>query len=348
MVENIFRIVGYLILLAINIIEYWFLHSHFHFIVLVIMIVAPVLSVLMALHLRKNISAEISSDALKGEYGTQNQESFFTVKLINKTPWVSLDIKLLLEISNEFFGTKGEVLFSVPVYSRKGYELKVPVSAMLPGRISVSLKQLKLKDLMGFVFLKKDMDAKGEIVVMPEVIKQEIGDKTYFETGMLESEESSKKGNDFSDVHEIREYIPGDKLMSIHWKLSAKRDILMVKDRVSMSDKQLVVLPELCNVTSYDLNRILITTYSLIYSLVKDKFNVRLMYWSKNRYEYEDVRIDYVEALDDAFSKMFYEECYESMDEAASRMPLVHPEMKSYLHVTSQGGTAMVVVKENC
>ena len=52
-------------------------------------------------------------------------------------------------------------------------------------------------------FIKKDMDAKGEIVVMPEVIKQEIGDKTYFETGMLESEESSKKGNDFSDVHEI-------------------------------------------------------------------------------------------------------------------------------------------------
>ena len=26
----------------------------------------------------------------------------------------------------------------------------------------------------------------------------------------------------FSDVQEVREYIPGDKLMSIHWKLSAK------------------------------------------------------------------------------------------------------------------------------
>ncbi len=345
--ENIFRGVGYLLLLAINIIAYWFLHSHFHFIVLVIMVLAPVASFLMALHLRKRIAAEVTSTSLKGEYGAQNQESFFKVKLINPTLWASLDVKLVMEVSNEFFGTKGSMLFSVPVYSRKGYELTVPLIPELPGRITLTLKEVKIKDLMGFVFIKKRMDTSGELVVMPEAISQEIQDKTYFESGMLESEESSKKGNDFSDVQEIREYIPGDKLMSIHWKLSAKRDILMVKDRVSMSDKQLVVLPELCNANLYDLNTILITTYSLINTLVRDKLNVRLMYWSKKRFEYEDIRIDYVEALDDAFGKMFYEECYQDMGEAAGHMPLVHPEMKSYLHVSADGGKAMVVVREN-
>lgn len=345
--ENILRAVGYMLLLAINVIAYWFLHSHFHFVVLVIMVLAPVFSILTALHLRRSIDAQVESVSIKGAYGVQNEESFFNVKLINKTPWASLDVKLVMEVKNEFFGTAGEMIFSVPVYSLKGYKLNIPLVAELPGRITLTLKEIRLKDLMGFVFLKKKMGNYGELVVMPEHLKQEISDKTYFETGMLESEESSKKGNDFSDVQEIREYIPGDKLMSIHWKLSAKRDILMVKDRVSMSDKQLVVLPELCNANLYDLNVILITTYSLIRSLVQDKFNVRLMYWSKKRYEYEDVRIDYVEALDDAFAKMFYEECYQDMGEAASHMPLVHPEMKSYLHVTGDGGRAMVVVREN-
>ncbi len=345
--ENIFRTVGYIILLAVNVIAYWFLHSHFHFIVLVVMILAPVFSVLMALHLRKNITAKVESSSLKGEYGRQNQESFFKVKLINKTPWASLDVKLVMEIKNEFFNTEGKMVFSVPIYSMKGYELEVPLLVELPGRLTLTLKEIKIKDLMGFVFLKKEMQESGELVVMPMNLNQEIQDKTYFETGMLESEESSKKGNDFSDVQEIREYIPGDKLMSIHWKLSAKRDILMVKDRVSMSDKQLVVLPELCNLNNYELNAILITTYSLIHSLVKDKFNVRLMYWSKNRYEYEDIRVDYVEALNDAFAKMFYEECYQNMDEAASHMPLVHPEMKSYLHIYGEGGNSMIVVREN-
>ncbi len=345
--ENIFRTVGYLILLAINIIAYWFLHSHFHFIVLVIMVLAPIFSTLIALHLRSKIRVQVSSDCLKGEYGTQNHESFFTVKLINPTWWPSLDVKLFVEVANEFFGTSGNLSFSVPVYSKKGYELKVPLIADLPGRLTLTVKQIKIKDLMGFFFLKKNMDSKGELIVLPELIKQEIGDKTYFESGMLESEESSQKGNDFSDVQEIREYIPGDKLMSIHWKLSAKRDILMVKDRVSMSDKQLVVVPELCNASHYELNTILVTAYSLIHTLVKDKLNVRLMYWSKNRFEYEDVRIDYVEALDSAFAKMFYEECYKAMDEASSHMALVHPEMKSYLHISASGGSAMVIVREN-
>ena len=33
--------------------------------------------------------------------------------------------------------------------------------------------------------------------------------------------------------------------MSIHWKLSAKKDSLMVKDRVAMSDQQMVIVTEL-------------------------------------------------------------------------------------------------------
>ena len=345
--ENIFRIVGYTLLLVVNIIAYWFLHSHFHYMVLVIMILAPVCSILMALRLRKKIEAEVMCKNLRGEYGHQKQEGFFTVRLKNKTLWTSLDVKLVMEVTNDFFGTKGSLVFSVPVYSRKGYEFDVPLVAELPGRIKLTIKEVRIKDLMGFVFLRKKVDASGELVVMPQIIGQDIKDKTYLETGMLESEESSKKGNDFSDVQEIREYIPGDKLMSIHWKLSAKRDILMVKDRVSMSDKQLVVLPELCNGNIYDLNAILVTTYSLINTLVRDRLNVRLMYWSKNQFQYEDIRIDHVEALNDAFAKMFYEECYKDMGEAASHMPLVHPEMKSYLHISSEAGRPVVIVREN-
>lgn len=345
--ENFFRAIGYVLLLTINIIAYWFLHSHFHFIVIVIMVVAPVFSVITAIYLRKIIEVKVENAGGKGECGEQNHEMFFLVKLINPTPWMSLDVKLKLRVSNPFFGTEGEMLFSVPVYSFKGYELRIPFVSDFPGRINIEVEELKIKDLMGFVFLKKKMASQGEILVMPQIIGEKQHNMTYLESGMLESEESTKRGNDFSDVQEIREYIPGDKLMSIHWKLSAKRDILMVKDRVSMSDKQLVVLPELCKANIFELNVIMATTYSLIADLIKDKLTVRLMYWSKNRYEYEDVRIDYLEGLNDAFGKMFYEECYQDMNEASSHMSLVHPEMKSYLHISAQGGKAVIAVREN-
>ncbi len=345
--ENIFRIIGYALLFMVNAITYWFLHSHFNFMVMVVMIVLPIISIAMALHMRSRLTGEVWCKCAKGEYGKQGEEIYFLLKFNNPTWWVSLDMKVDVEVSNSFFGTKGDMRFSIPLHSKKGYQIELPLLAHLPGLVNVEIKDVIIKDLMGFVYLKKSINTSGEGIIMPRVFEGGDYDKNSLESGMLESEESTKRGNDFSDVQEIREYIPGDKLMSIHWKLSAKRDILMVKDRVSMSDRQLVVLPELCNQTVYDLNIVLATTYSLISKLLEDKLTVRLMYWSKNRYEYEEIRIDYLSTLNEAFSKMFYESCDEDMDEAASHMSMVHPEMKSYLQITSSGGQAIVRVREN-
>lgn len=345
--ENFFRIIIYIALVVVNGFVFYFLHSHFHFLLLVVMLVAPVISVLLAFYMRSKINVTVENRVVREKYGYQNKESFVSVKVQNKTWCVTLDAKLELVVKNTFFGTEGTRIVSVPIYARKGYELELPIVPTLPGMVQIQVKSISIKDLMGFVMLKKRFETVGEISVMPEKISDINYETVNLEQGMLESEESSKKGNDFSDVHEIREYIPGDKLMSIHWKLSAKRDILMVKDRVSMSDKQLVIVPELCNLDVKNLEIILVTTYSIIKYLIEDKTTVRLMYWSEGRYEYEDIRIDYIEELNEAFAKMFYEGTYADMNEAASHMSSVHPEMKAYLHITAESNEAVVRVKEN-
>lgn len=198
----------------------------------------------------------------------------------------------------------------------------------------------------GIFRLKKNVEQTAELSILPRAVTDIAYEKTALEQGMLESEESSKRGNDFSDVQEVREYIPGDKLMSIHWKLSAKRDILMVKDRVSMSDHQLVIVPELFIDQPVNLAAILTMTYSVILELIQEQTTVRLLYWSTNRYEYEDVRIDYKEELDAAFARLYYEKAYKNPSEAADHMALVHPEMHAYLHVFSDGQGAQMQVRE--
>jgi hypothetical protein len=114
-----------------------------------------------------------------------------------------------------------------------------------------------------------------------------------------------------------------------------------------MSDRQMVVLPELARQSAQDLSGVLSLAYTLIMHLIADKTTVRLMYWSADRYEYEDIRIDYREELDAAFAKMFYEHTYENYDEAASHMADVHPEMKAYLHIYSEAGTPQLQIREN-
>lgn len=342
---NILSIIGYLVVVAYSAFMFWFLHSHFFFIVLIMLAAAPVLSIISNFILRHFVSVEINraSDL----YGKQDDETYFIIDVHNPSFFMSLDAKVHITVSNEFFGTVGEQVISIPVHARGGYTIKLPIIAHYPGVIKLEVKRIDIKDMLGMFYLKRKAKTFAEAIIMPLRINDVSYDAVNFEQGMLESEESTKRGNDFSDVQEIREYIPGDKLMSIHWKLSAKRDILMVKDRVSMSDKQLVVLPELCNSDKEVLTQILSVTYTMIHQMISDKTTVRLMYFSINRYEYEDIRIDYPDELNDAFAKLFYEKTYEGADEAASHMSSVHPEMKAYIHVTSENGQAVIHIREN-
>ena len=121
----------------------------------------------------------------------------------------------------------------------------------------------------------------------------------------------------------------------------------MVKDRVSMSDHQLVIVPELFIDQPVNLAAILTMTYSVILELIQEQTTVRLLYWSTNRYEYEDVRIDYKEELDAAFARLYYEKAYKNPSEAADHMALLYPEMHAYLHVFSDGQGAQMQVREN-
>ena len=344
--EFIIRIIGYCLIFIVDVLMYYFLHSHFTFIVLVLMVVAPLFSAIGTFMLRNKISVEVFNMDKTRTYGTQGEEAYILIKVNNPSFLVGLDVKLDVQVKNTFFKTEGRREFVVPIRAFKGYELELPIIPELPGVIEVKVNGIKIKDTMGFFALKKNTDSYCELVVMPIKLNQDIDNLPGLEQGMLESEESTKKGNDFSDVQEIREYIPGDKLMSIHWKLSAKRDILMVKDRVSMSDKQLVILPELTNQNGVLLNQIVANTYAIISQLIKDKTTVRLLYWSVKRYEYEDIRIDHIEDLKEAFAKMFYEETYMGYDEGAINMASVHPEMKAYVHVYTDGSKVHTVVRE--
>ena len=346
--ETKFRMIIYAIILGINGLIFFFLHSHFYFMLLAIMVVAPFLSFAMGWYLKRKISVSVKAaiSSKNGEYSVAHDETYFTIKIDNPTVFMALDAKIEVEISNTFMGTSGTDVISVPVYIKKGYELSIPLISSYPGIVKLRINRICIKDLMGFFCFKKKVEAEAWSYVLPETIQMQDFNPEAFEMCALESEESTKKGNDFSDVSEIREYIPGDKLMKIHWKLSVKRDILMVKDSVSMSDKQMVILPELCNENIEALSGILTYTYSIIKKMIADNTTVFLMYFSSNNFDYQSARIDYVEDLNDTFSKMYYEKTYRGQDVAASHMSNVHPEIKSYIWI-SYDNNVFAKIKEN-
>lgn len=54
----------------------------------------------------------------------------------------------------------------------------------------------------------------------------------------------SRKGNDQSEMYDVREYIPGDDIRSVHWKLSSKVDQLLLRQASDPTHYHVVLLPD--------------------------------------------------------------------------------------------------------
>ena len=150
--------------------------------------------------------------------------------------------------------------------------------------------------------------------------------------GTTESEETAKKGHDFSDVSDVREYIPGDKLMSIHWKLSAKRDILMVKDRESMSDEQIVVLISLSG-SAAEVDDVIDLSYMLLEGLVRDGMYVKMLWWSDAAFEIRERRILGIDDMKEAFSLMYYEKIYQDKEKVRGYIRSIMPHLSAIIDI---------------
>ena len=103
---------------------------------------------------------------------------------------------------------------------------KIPVETSHCGAYSYRLTWLYIYDLFGLFFVKINLNMNNEILVkpvpaMPSVMPDMFGFKA-------KNLRRSKLPN--SEIYDIREYQIGDPLRSIHWKMSAKKDALLVKE----------------------------------------------------------------------------------------------------------------------
>ena len=111
------------------------------------------------------------------------------------------------------------------------------VSGVHCGTVDFNIKRCKISDMLKIFTMKvksKDKflsDKNCTVTILPDYIPLENEIANYADMG-LESDEYSKtqKGDDPSEIFDIRDYVEGDKLNRIHWKLSAKQDKTMVKD----------------------------------------------------------------------------------------------------------------------
>ena len=340
------RIIAYLVQYALVFFLHWFLRSHFFLMLLVILSVIPFLSIGAVFLLRHFLTVTLESPEREQTLGGIGHLKL----MIHNPSWlISFDANLYFRTENVFFEDSGVTRLSVPVQMHGTYEKMIPIRYSMNGLYRFSFDGITIRDFIGVVSLGKKISTVTEVMVYPTAEQAARKDMSDMSRGMTESEETMKRGHDFSDVSDVREYIPGDKLMSIHWKLSAKRDILMVKDRVSMSDQQMVILTELsANGENADdiVNEVLTVTYGIIRSFIDEQVYVRLMWWSEGRFEFDERKIVSRDSLKEAFSDIYYEKIYKDTEKTKNLMRSIHPELKAYVRISGRNGEADAEVVE--
>ena len=160
-----------------------------------------------------------------------------------------------------------------------------------------------------------------------------------FGEGFDEFEENGAKGNISSNVTDIREYIPGDRLQKIHWKLSAKIHKLMVKENEQTSSHQFILLPELYlpDPAQPVLEQILSNTLTMGRSLLADGITFFFRYYSITAQDFMQFCILNEDQLEEAFRSCFYESTYAESDLALTVLQKADMVHGSILHVTDKG-----------
>ena len=105
-------------------------------------------------------------------------------------------------------------------------------SANLCGNYEFELVRIKLYDFSRLFYVTKRVKKYANVEVMPQIdeIPVRITDRVRNFFGDSDIYDDLRPGYDPSELFDVREFQNGDRLQSVHWKLSARTDELMVKE----------------------------------------------------------------------------------------------------------------------
>lgn len=107
------------------------------------------------------------------------------------------------------------------------------------GRIYAELKRGRLLDCFGLFSMSLSLKAGARLTVLPELFSCQISLSPT--PALAEDSSLSRRGDDPTEVFQLREYQQGDDVRRIHWKLSSKLDKLILRESSQTVDRSLLV-----------------------------------------------------------------------------------------------------------
>lgn len=309
----------YLIILVCMILFYILFIDSMSLLLLILTILFPVVQIFILMRIASNITASLSTENLSV---AKNTESRIIVKLKNHSLLPVSCAVASMQITNTLTGESQTLTTMLPVSSDNEQSIKFSVSYAHCGKVSVTLKSIKIYDYIRLFSRTINYNISQELTVVPSLVSISP-DITTTLNAITDNEEFSKikPGDDCSEIFNIREYASGDKLNRIHWNLSTKLDELMVKEYSLPVSTQIIIVFELC-MDEYSENRFfkndaaIETVMSLSYYMIRNNISHKISWYDPRTglFNTEKItsEIDFSAFLSSIYSSGTYRDCFKA------------------------------------
>lgn len=154
------------------------------------------------------------------------------LRIENKSVLMVSTLRVTISYLNAVEATKSYLKIDTPVHFLNTDEICLKLASSYCGKIEAKIEKIRIYDLFRLTSMKlKPQKDSASFYVLPKMTAVEPSVINY-SNPLSESSAYSKHrpGDDPSEIFGLHEYVPGDRISKVHWKVSAKEDKLIVKD----------------------------------------------------------------------------------------------------------------------
>ena len=223
------RITGYILAVFISGYLFFMYDGYIWTGILLLELLYPVCSFLFLRAAEKQIKISFGRFPSMGERG---KPFCGEIVLENTSRFLSLKYCVHLQVKHHFSQKGLRRKLSGTIAPADTLTQQISMESQYAGMTDICLTSLVLYDMFGIFRRKIMLRDNRSVGIMPpfDVMPLEITRRTREFIADADEYSTEKQGDDPSEIYQVREYRPPDPVRSVHWKLSAKEDDLIVKE----------------------------------------------------------------------------------------------------------------------
>lgn len=308
---------------------YLFYSDYLSFLSLLFVLLLPVLLFVLVMLASRKLSAALTLESLSA---SRNGDFYVTVHLLNGSFLPLSRVRVSVHVENDLSNTAKDFFLMAPVGAHEEESVTWSMASQYCGQMAVSVTKLTVFDHFGLFLFSKNIDLHGAVYIVPDC--QPISPRVEAATQVqIDSDlySSTKPGDDSSETFGIREYAPGDSARSIHWKMSAKLDRMMIRQFGLPLNCSLFLLLELASENRGQrcspeiIDNIIECVHSLSCYLTKNQIHHTICWYNEKKQRFTQIKITCESDLTLFMRELLASRCYQAPVKALQHYLGGHP-----------------------